>query len=441
MAFKRQATQLLSSWYSDKHRKPLILRGARQVGKSTAVHQLANQAPFYIELNLERHEDLMLIKSCNSANELMQRLGQQLGKVDFPDDTLIFVDEVQEHAEAVKWLRFFYEDHPKLAVIVAGSLFEIRLRENPQSIPVGRVEFMRLEPLSFIEFLVAIGDEMIAKDIECSYFEERVIDEGLHQLAMVRFRLFLLVGGLPEAVAIWCTTKNHTEVFRVHQNILQGYREDLLKYGKHRRIQELQHILTNAPTHYGGRYKTTTLAAGLKEKQVAEAIDLLEQAMVVYNVRPTANTQVPFTPRARAAKKLLPLDVGLALSQLNTTPEQLKNTKIESLLDGRIAEMFVGVQLLGRHTGQMRSLFFWTREGAAKSNAEIDYIISTKRGVVPVEVKAGATGTLKSLHAFMEKSKTNYCVRFSSARGGIQKLKGYTLHSLPLYMAELVARD
>ena len=441
MIFKRQATQSLSLWYTGKQRKPLILRGARQVGKSTAVHQLAKQAPFYIELNLERYDDLMLIRSCNSADELIKRLGQQLGKVNFPDDTLIFIDEVQEHAEAVKWLRFFYEDHPQLAVVVAGSLFEIRLRENPQSIPVGRVEFMRLEPLSFIEFLVATGDEVIAADIERSYYEEKVIDEGLHQLAMDRLRLFLLVGGLPEAVKMWSTTKNHTEVFRVHQNILQGYREDLLKYGKPRRIQELQHVLTNAPTFYGGRYKVTTLAAGLKEKLVAEAVDLLEQAMVIYNVLPTANTQEPFTPRARAAKKLIPLDVGMALSQLNTTPEQLKNTNIESLLDGRIAEMFVGVQLLGRSTGQMRNLFFWTREGAAKSNAEIDYIISTSRGVVPVEVKAGATGTLKSLHFFMEKSKTNYCVRLCSARGGIQKLNGYTLRSLPLYMTELITKE
>lgn len=449
MAFKRNASESLSRWYQRKMRKPLILRGARQVGKSTAVQQLATQAPFFIELNLERYEHLSMVSACNSASELVERLCQLHNVVTLPENAILFIDEVQEYPEAVKWLRFFYEDFKEIAVVVAGSLFEIQMREHPQSIPVGRVEFMRMEPLSFLEFLHATNDNALASEIQELYCSGERIKEGFHQLALDRLRQFLLVGGLPEAVEMWSETQNYTEVSRVHQNLLQGYREDLLKYGKQHRIQEMQHVLSTAPMHYGSRYKTRALAAGNKEKPISEAVQLLEQAMVLFNVLPTSRTEVPFIPRPKAAKKLLPLDVGLALAQLHITSEQLKGVNIESLLDGRVAEMFVGIQLLGQHTDQMRRLFFWTREGAANSNAEVDYIIPSSTGSLPIEVKSGATGSLRSLHSFMEKSEENLCIRLSTARGGTQELKRqlqsgasieYTLRSLPLYMAELLGQ-
>jgi len=449
MTFKRNTSEALSQWYHRKSRKPLILRGARQVGKSTAVQQLAKQSPLFIELNLEKYEHLSMVSGCNSANELVERICQLHNVVSLPKNTLLFIDEVQEHPEAVKWLRFFYEDFKALAVVVAGSLFEIQMREHPQSIPVGRVEFMRMEPLSFVEFLNATDDKVIASEVKDLYFSGEQIKEGFHQLALDRLRQFLIVGGLPEAVEMWRETRNYIEVSRVHQSLLQGYREDLLKYGKQHRVQEMQHILSVSPMHYGSRYKTRTLAAGNKDKLIEEAIQLLEQAMVLYNVLPTSRVEVPFTPRPRAARKLLPLDVGLALAQLHTTPEQLAGTNIESLLGGRVAEMFVGIQLLGQHTDQMRQLFFWTREGAANSNAEVDYIIARKGGSIPIEVKSGTTGSLRSLHSFMEKSEVDFCVRLSAARGGTQKLKHklqngssseYTLKSLPLYMAELIGQ-
>jgi len=447
MAFKRNISESLSQWYHRKTRKPLILRGARQVGKSTAVQQLSAHAPVFIELNLEKYEHLSMVSACKSANELVELVCQLQNIVSLPKNTLLFIDEVQEYPEAVKWLRFFYEDFKDIAVVVAGSLFEIQMQEHPQSIPVGRVEFMRMEPLSFLEFLNATNDNVIASEIQELYCSGEKIKEGFHQLALDRLRQFLLIGGLPEAVEMWRETQNYTEVSRVHQNLLQGYREDLLKYGKQHRVQEMQHVLSAAPMHYGSRYKIRTLAAGKKDKPVAEAIQLLEQAMVLYNVLPTSRTEVPFTPRARAARKLLPLDVGLALAQLHTTPEQLKGTNIESLLDGRVAEMFVGLQLLGQHTNQMRQLFFWTREGGANSNAEVDYIISNEGGGLPIEVKSGAAGSLRSLHSFMDISDAKLCIRLATATGGMQKLKHKrqggesfecTLRSLPLYMAELL---
>lgn len=447
MSFNRNADDLLAAWSVRTRRKPLILRGARQTGKTTAVRRLGEHAPLFLELNLERREDLVLIRTCHSAEELLERLQQKHNLTELPPDTLLFLDEVQEHAAAIEWLRFLHEDHPRLAVVVAGSLLEVRLRDAPLPFPVGRVEFMRLEPLTFLEFLRATGDQRLADDLTRSARRPAGIEEGLHHLAMQRFRQFLLVGGLPEAVDVWRTSRSLVEVSRVHVALHQAFMEDLLKYGVRGGARHLELVLANAPAHFGSRFKIRHLAPGEKDRDLAQALDLLEQAMVIFRATPTAARSLPLVSRRRSARKLLPLDIGLALSQLSVRPEQFAERAVESVMGGRLAEAFVGIQLLAAHPEQQRSLSFWTREGSARSTAEVDYVVPTAAGVLPVEVKSGAAGSLKSLHRFLADSEGDLGIRLSSATGGVEHLKvdlgagkvmAYQLHSLPLYLAELV---
>lgn len=449
MTFPRSADERLAAWFAHRRRKPLILRGARQTGKTTAVRRLGERAPLLVELNLERPDDLALVRRCRSAAELLERLETRANLAELPRNAILFLDEIQEYPEALKWLRFFFEDRPGLAVVAAGSLLEVRLRREALPFPVGRVEFLRLEPLTFLEFLRATDAARLADDLEQAFDDGGPVAESLHELAMDRFREFLLVGGLPEAVDVWQSSSSYSEVGMVHTALRQAYAEDLLKYRVGGTTRYLEVVLAGAPAHYGARFKVRQLAPGEKDKPVTEALDLLEQAMILFRVRPTASRSLPLVPRRRAAHKLLPLDIGLALSELGVRPEHLAGKPVESILDGRIAEAVVGIQLLASNPEGPRQLSFWTREGGARSNAQVDYLVPTAGGVVPVEVKAGASGSLKSMHQFLAGGEHDVGVRLSSARGGLEQLEvglgdgrtlTYRLRSVPLYLAELVAR-
>jgi predicted AAA+ superfamily ATPase len=265
---------------------------------------------------------------------------------------------------------------------------------------------------------------------------------------MERFRQFLLVGGLPEAVDVWRATRTLVEVRRVHDALHQAYVEDLLKYGSRRGTHHLETILANAPGHYGARFKNRGLAPGEKDRPVAEALDQLERAMVLFRAIPTAARSLPLVARNKAARKLLPLDIGLALAQLRVLPEQLRDRAIESVMDGRIAEAFVGVQLLAAEPQRPRALSFWCRDGS--SSAEVDFIVPTAHGVIPVEVKAGAAGSLKSLHRFLAEAKGDLGIRLCSSAGGLQQLEvdvgtprklAYRLLTWPLYFAERIGTE
>jgi len=446
MPFSRQADRRLRDWYERPNRKPLVLRGARQTGKTTAVRQLRAHAPLYLELNLERPEDLALAKTCHSAKELLERLQQLHSLPGLPKGTLLFLDEIQELPEALSWLRFFHEDHKDLAVVAAGSLLEVRLRDNPLPFPVGRLEFERIEPLTYLEFLEATGDLRIAEDLRACFATPSGPSEGLHDFAMARFRDFLSVGGLPEAVEAWRQARELVSVRRVHSALRQAYAEDLLKYRVHS-TQHLESVLSNAPAFFGSRFKLRHLAPGGRDASIAKALDLLERAMVLFCAAPSSSHELPLIARPRAARKLLPLDIGLGLAQLEVRPEQLAGRAIETLLGGRIAEAFVGLQLLAREPSEPRCLSFWTREGTAKSKAEIDYLLPTRGGLLPVEVKSGAAGSLKSLHQYLHASGTHLGVRLWAARGGTEQLTvkmgsgaalEYELRTLPIYLAELL---
>ena len=203
MYYERRLDGILSDWWRDSGRKPLVLQGARQTGKSTSVREFGKRCELYLELNLERHDDLSLVRSCRSAEDLLTALASRHNITRYPPGTLLFVDEIQESAEAIRWLRFLHEDQQEIAVVTAGSLMQVRLAGRDLSFPVGRVTFRTLRPFSFLEFVRACGQNVLAKRLVEDGLSGGVTPNPVHEQAMELLRDYLLAGGMPEAVATW----------------------------------------------------------------------------------------------------------------------------------------------------------------------------------------------------------------------------------------------
>lgn len=434
----------LRQWSVSRSRKPLILRGARQTGKTSSVRHLGDTGfDLFLEINLERREDLRMAQACGSAEELLDVLAARHLVDRFPERTLIFLDEIQEYPEAIRWLRFFKEDHPELAVIAAGSFLEFRLQDKGFSFPVGRVVFRTLRPLSFFEFLDATGNGGLRQRLVTAFHEHRAPPPVFHDLALAALRDYLWIGGMPEAVAAWVDEQTPGGVAEVHGSILQAFAEDLQKYRGAHQAEYLEVAFDALHVHYGQRFKYENFVPGYKSRQMQTALGKLESAFVVSRVLPTSSVRPPLQVRRRAAAKLLPLDVGLAFFAMGGNLLDARTVSLDHLLDGRMAEIFVGQQLLGTLPGYPGKLHFWVRD-VAHSNAEVDYLLGDSDRLLPIEVKSTASGALRSLHQFLWRSGQEVGVRlyagaFLDESHRVMVPDGeleYRLLSLPLYLAE-----
>ena len=445
MYFMRNIDFELREWALEVNRKPLVLRGARQTGKSSSVREFGKEFELFIELNLERHADLSLVRSCNSARDLLDALSVRHNLERFPKKTLLFIDEIQENADTIGWLRFFKEDYPDLAVVAAGSLMEVRLQEKGFSFPVGRVTFRTLRPFSFFEFLMAMGKDVLVNKLQSAGRGESKLTEVLHRQSLDLLREYLVVGGMPEAVARWVQDGNPIEVRRVHIDLLQALAEDIQKYRGTRDLACLEAAFANLPHHYGQRFKYENFAPGFRSRLMKDSLAKLEGAMLVTRVWPTSSTSIPFRTRLKSAPKLLPLDVGLAATSMGVTHDSMRTLPLDRILDGRLAEIFVGLQLLATRDDSGVDLHFWVAE-SARANAELDYLLPLAGKAMPIEVKAGASGSLKSLHQFLFRSGDRVGYRFylgpwGDERNTVKMPDGnmdYILSSRPLYLAETI---
>ena len=443
MYLPRSIDAILLAWTREVDRKPLVLRGARQTGKTEAVRRLAEQFDLFLELNLERFEDLSLVRSCRSADELLTALAARYNVERFPARTLLFLDEIQESPEAVAWLRFLREDHPDLYVIAAGSLLEVRLQERGFSFPVGRVTFRVLRPFTFFEFLAASERGVLAQHLLAAVSEGRPIPPALDEQARELLRDYLLVGGMPEAVARWVAEHNPAVVRSVHRDLVQALAEDLQRFGNLREVGHLEAAFENLRHHYGLRFRYENFAPGYRSQLMKNALGKLEAALLIHRALPTSSLELPLRERTRSAAKLLPLDVGLALHTMGSGFETVRSLSLSQILDGRIAEIFAGQQLLAASPGFPGELFFWVSE-SPHSNAEVDYLVPIDGRPVPVEVKSAAAGSLKSLHQFLWRAGHSTGIRLYGGPFNDEQLKvqmpegelAYRLLSLPVYLAE-----
>ena len=433
--FRRIALENLREWALKAERKPLVLRGARQVGKTTLVEMFAADFDHYIYLNLEEKDNAELFATDSTFDDLLAGI---FFKAKLPVDsprTLIFIDEIQTEPKAVQVLRYFYEKRPDLYVIAAGSLLE-SLMGRHISFPVGRVEYMALHPCTFVEFLSAIGEEMLVSQVE-----KVAVPQSLHSYTLDLFKKYMIIGGLPEVVANYAQYHDMVRLSDVFNALLSGYRDDVEKYADNRKEQDsIRYILNYGWTSAGHRIQFAKFTnSSFKSADVSNAFRTLEKTLLLELVYPLTSTSFPILPDLKKSPKLLWLDTGLVNYVAGMQEELLFTTDSDELWNGDIAEHIVAQELLGSTTTFGEKRLFWVRD-ARNSQAEVDFVIHYKSHLLPIEVKTGANSKLRSLHLFMEESKENIALRLWNGpmtSDVITRSDGrpFTLYTIPLYYA------
>lgn len=434
--FKRTAIRYLRQWAEKEERKPLVLRGARQVGKTTLVELFAKEFDTYIYLNLEEKDTAELFSADYSFEDLLAGIYfKAKEKQDTHKRTLIFIDEIQNEPKAVQTLRYFYEKRPDLYVIAAGSLLE-SLMGRHISFPVGRVEYMALHPCTFEEFLMAMGMEDLAESVA-----QLQVPQSLHTYTLDLFKKFMIVGGLPEAVANYAQHQDFVRLNGVFNSLLSGYRDDVEKYASKPREQDaIRYILNYGWTFAGHRIQFAKFtSSSFKSADVSNAFRTLEKTLLLELVYPQTTASFPILPDLKKSPKLLWLDTGLVNYVAGMQEDLLFSADSDELWNGDIAEHVVAQELLGATVNFGEKRMFWVRD-AKNSQAEVDFLIRYKSHLLPIEVKTGSNSKLKSLHLFMEESKEKVALRLWNGpmtSDVITKQNGdsFTLYNIPLYYA------
>lgn len=447
---QRHQLQFLSDWLHKTNRKPLIIRGARQVGKSTLVELFARQNQKTLRnLNLERHPELSAIFSGKNPEQIIQQIEflPKMGKIG--NDMLLFLDEIQAVPEAIAALRYFYEDRPELPVISAGSLLEFALADHAFSMPVGRIQYLDMGPMTFSEFLLAMQEEQL-HDFICHYRMGQEVGEVVHQRLLALLRSYYYVGGMPEAVAVFAETRSYKEVGEVHNSIIDTYRDDFPKYVGSRNLNRMLNLFNFAARNVGVKIKYSNISPQDQSVTVKKDIELLAMARVISKVIHSHCSGLPLQADIEEkVYKLLFLDIGLMNAICGLDWRNISQMDEAKLINqGAIAEQFIGQHLQAMLSDKPnRELNYWLREGKS-CNAELDFVVAIGGEIVPIEVKSGATGALKSLHQFMGSKKARIAVRFDTQPPSMQQIDTlimlnkqqqqiqYPLLSLPLYLVE-----
>ena len=442
--FERKIEQNLLEWKSKKNRKPLIFRGARQTGKTTLIRKLAKQFENFIELNLDKDAIRKIFSEVKDIKEIIKSIEGISNQKVIPHQTLLFLDEIQNSVSAIKLLRYFYEEMPDLHVVGAGSLLEVRMKSEGWSFPVGRVEFLYLYPLTFEEFLSVIGEKILLQSLkECcigNSLSSPVHDKLIHLLSD-----YMIVGGMPEAVNTYVKSGSFIEVKQCHETLISSFKEDFVKYSKGAEIEHLKLVWDRMPFELGKRITYSKLAGTeARSKDISKAFDILHEAMLVERIFPTTQISPPLVKKLKAAPKSLFLDIGLCTHALNLTKDKIHAKIIDPFYQGGLIEALIGQELMASHFDKRYSLFFWIREEKG-SSSELDFLLDFKKALIPIEVKSGSGGSLKSLHQFLYRSLYHTGVRFyphaflkieslSVTLPTGKKLK-YQLLSVPIYLA------
>lgn len=434
---KRDLEKDLFNWKERKDRLPLLLRGARQVGKSYLVEEFGKKAfKNIVIVNFEFRPELKQCFTTLDPIEIINKLQIIMGENIEAEKTLLFLDEIQECPNAIMALRYFKEKYDRLAVIGAGSLMEFALNHSNFRMPVGRVQFIYLEPLSFGEFLTASGNDQLR-----GYLEEmrlkNVFDDAIHQKLMDLLRIYLVVGGMPAVVKEYLESRDFLNCQRIQNSLLQTYRSDFGKYAKSSEFKYLQKVLNEAPRLVGNRIKYSNIDPDSKSRDIKQALNLLKLAGIVYPVYATAASGLPLEAQVNEMKfKLNFLDVGLMQNACGLQAELVLTNNFFQINAGAVTEQLIGQELRAHSDSYLeRGLFFWARDKKS-SSAEVDYLIAVDSLILPVEVKSGKTGTLKSLKLFIEEKGSLFGVRFSQ-----EKLSYHDkVLTLPLYAVEQVKR-
>lgn len=439
--FERHILQELKKWRTKNARKPLIIRGARQVGKTTVVRQFSGEFQGFLYVNLELPDDRKPFEDFSNIETLLQSLFFLKNK-SLADraNTLVFIDEIQEVPDALQHLRYFYEEAPDIPVIAAGSMLESLFNPNI-SFPVGRVEYLVIQPASFGEFLGASGEAAALQQVLTV-----PVAAFAHDTLLKLFRMYCLIGGMPEIVAHYAAHKDLAALTPIYESLLVSYLDDVEKYAKGTsRIEYIRHAIRSSFAEAGKRIKFQNFgSSSYKSREMGEALRALEKALLIHLVYPQTSPVLPLLPDVSKSPRLHVLDTGMLNYFVGLQQELLGTTDLNNVYQGMVIEHIVGQELLARQYSALRGLAFWIREKTT-SAAEVDYLFSYKGKLIPVEVKSGATGTLRSLAMFMDMAPHSMAVRLYAGELLLSAVttpegKTFNLLNLPYYLVSQIEK-
>ncbi len=432
MKIRRKAYSKLVEWKESADRKPLLLRGARQVGKTTLVREFAKEFANYIELNLEREADNNLFK-IDEIEKIFSAACLLKGIVPDNKPTLLFIDEIQESPKAIMQLRYFYEEKPEIFIIAAGSLLEFAIKKVP-SFPVGRIDYLYLHPLNFEEYLGGIQHKGAIETLQII-----PIPDYAHSILLNLFHEYTIIGGMPEIVSQYNKDKNIAILTKKYNKLWQAYKDDAEKYARNNTEQKIiKHVIETAP-HESDRIKYEGFGkSNYRSREVGEALRALDLAKIIRLIYPTTSFELPITTDFRKSPRLQFLDTGLLNQILLLQGEMIGINDLNTFHRGKIIQHLVSQELISIHDEISYKPHFWVREERDRSS-EVDLVYRYGKFIIPIEVKSGKQGRLRSLHQFIERTNHPYAVRMYAGEFKIENAKTpggkpYLLMNMPYYL-------
>ena len=435
MSFQRHLLEKLEQWKISKDRKPLIMRGARQVGKTTLVKQFSASFRQFIHINLELEEDFRLFTTFKDVPRLVEALfiANSL-PIEEKEETLLFIDEIQESPEAIGMLRYFYEQEPDLPVIAAGSLLEHAMHKV-RSFPVGRVQMLHMYPMNFMEFILGLGQKNLSRHLLTI-----PVREVAHPTLLYWFNQYAIIGGMPEVVHTYLQTKSVATLQSVYESIWETYKEDVVKYADtDTEARVIRHIMQTAHLKVDTRIKFQHFGqSNYRSREVGEAFRKLDDARIIQLIYPTTDITPPIQSDLQKSPRLQFLDTGLVNYELNIQSAMLAMNDLNDAYRGAIIPHLITQELMSLNTSKATKPNFWVRE-KNQSSAEVDLLVQHGPFTIPIEIKSGKEGKLKSLHQFVQASPHPYAVRmyagpFSVEQHTTREGKKYLLMNLPYYL-------
>ncbi len=428
--YQRMIDSSLDNWASSANRKPLLLRGARQVGKSSAVKALARRRfTNFVEVNFEKEPSLKYFFDGDiDVQRIVAQLAARYQTPLVPGKSLLFLDEIQDCPRAISALRFFYEDMPQLHVVAAGSLLEFALAELP-SFGVGRIQSLYMYPFSFYEY-IGVVNPMLQQALQAN--NHAILDaEPIHKQLVLHLRDFMLIGGMPEVVRQWQESRSYLDCQNILADIIKTYTDDFAKYKTRISPLLLRQAFASIANQAGHKFVYTTISQGINSVKAKEIIELLRMAGLVIPVVHTAANGIPLGAEVNPKfQKLLPMDTGIMLYQLGLNlGELLQLSDVDLICKGSLAEVFAGLELT-KHSNPRNpaDLYYWLHI-KPNAQAEIDYVVTQSQRILPIEVKSGTRGAMQSLYYFLDQKRIPFGIRTSlEPFGELEKV-----HIIPLY--------
>lgn len=401
---KRRIYKSLLEWKANKGRQPLIIRGARQIGKTYTVTEFGeNEYDSIVILNFDRNPEYREIFTSYDPKEIIEKITLFTHTKITPQKTLLFLDEIQECPNAIVALRYFYEEMQDINIIAAGSLLEFTMQSENFSVPVGRIQYLYMYPISFSEFLSAMNEESLINYLK-KQDNIKKLPEALHNKLTDYIRRYFYIGGMPAVVEKYLESSDIIECQKIQKAIIDTYIEDFSKYAKKSRHELLSKIFTKSTALIGQKFVYSNIDDTIKSREIKMAFELLEMAGVVRKIKKTTAAGIPLEMSAKDDYfKVMFLDIGLVHAINNIYTETASTKEMTDIFRGVVAEQFVGQELLAYGSPYNKpKLYYWGRD-AKNSNAEVDYLLEKNGKIIPIEVKSGSTGRMKSLHMVIDK--------------------------------------